>query len=95
MAWKSQKLESIRLPALPQNQSYVMSYQCPQRARLQAETHAILAKLVEITTAQFEAYKAERHDDFIRLQNELENRVDTKEHLLRAMRQHIQDHGCQ
>jgi hypothetical protein len=51
------------------------------------------AKLVEITTGQFEAFKAERHDDFIRLQNELEETVSAEGHVLEAMRQHIADHG--
>jgi hypothetical protein len=71
-----------------------MRHQCTERARLQAQTHAILAKLVDITTAQSAALKAGHDDDFIRLEKELVETVSAKEHVLQAMRQNNADHGC-
>ena len=72
-----------------------MNGECPVRLDLQAKANEILAKLVELTTAQLEAFRSQRHDEFMRLDKELELTVGAKERVVGAVRQHAQDHGCQ
>lgn len=73
----------------------MMSNQCPEHARLQARTHAVLAKLVEITTAQFEAFKAGRRDEFTRLSEDLTNAVSAEASIVGELKEHVNEHGCQ
>ena len=67
---------------------------CPQRCELQLQANTALQKLVDLTRAQLEAFKAHQHDEFMRLDKQLELSVGQKERLIGALRQHIKDHGC-
>jgi hypothetical protein len=68
--------------------------QCPEYARLQQDVTAVLEQLTALTAAQLEAFRANDHATFMRLDRELENVVGLKERTIGALRQHAQEHGC-
>jgi hypothetical protein len=68
---------------------------CSQRTLLQTEANGVLEKLVKLTKAQLEAFNAQRQDEFMRLDKELETTIGAKERVIGAVRQHIKEHGCQ
>jgi hypothetical protein len=68
---------------------------CPEYGRLQARMYEILARTIDITTAQFEAFKLERGDEFLLLDKELESAISAKIRTVEEMKVHVTVHGCQ
>jgi hypothetical protein len=66
--------------------------QCRECDRLQGEVQGALSRLAELTTAQLNAFRAQDHAVFMRLDKELENVMGTKERVIGAMRQHEREH---
>ena len=71
-----------------------MSIKCDERAKLEGQANSVLEKLVRLTNAQLEVFQARNHAEFMRLDRELELTVGEKERTIGAVRQHIQEHGC-
>ncbi len=67
---------------------------CMEYARLEKEVTDILQKLKELATHQLEAFHANRHGSFMKLDKELENVLGEKERRVGALRQHAAEHGC-
>jgi cell division septum initiation protein DivIVA len=65
---------------------------CRECDRLQGEVQGTLSRLVELTTAQLNAFRAQDHAAFVRLDKELENTMGTKERIIGAARQHEREH---
>jgi hypothetical protein len=72
----------------------LMSTKCNERAKLEGQANSVLEKLVRLTNAQLEVFQARNHAEFMRLDRELELTVGEKERTIGAVRQHIQEHGC-
>lgn len=67
---------------------------CPVFARLQAEAHAILEQLRQLTSRQLAVFDANILSEFGKLDRELELTVGRKERAIGALRQHAAEHGC-
>ncbi len=68
---------------------------CSERKRLEKDGDAVLEKLKELAHKQLEAFRAKSHEEFMRLDKELENTVGLKERTIGALRQHVNEHGCE
>ena len=68
---------------------------CAEYEKLAVEVNNVLAQLTELTTAQREAFGALNHEEFRRIDHELENVMGAKERAIGALRQHVKDHKCQ
>lgn len=71
-----------------------MGDRCPVEERLAKTVSAILTHLIEITTAQLQAFREHRDEDLSRLDKELENTFGEKERTIGALDEHRKEHGC-
>jgi hypothetical protein len=68
---------------------------CADYDRLQSEVQTILQKVVELSSAQVETFRAKDKASFMTLDKELELTVGRKERTIGAFTQHCKDHKCQ
>jgi len=71
-----------------------MANRCPVEQGLADAVGAILTRLVELTTAQLQAFQEQREADVSRLDKELENAVGEKERAIGRLDEHRRKHGC-
>lgn len=71
-----------------------MADRCPVEKRLAETVSNVLARLVELTTAQLQAFREDRQADLSRLDKELENTVGEKERAIGRLDEHRTEHGC-
>lgn len=73
-------------------ESTSVTNECAECGRLEKEVESALEKLVSLARAQGEAFRQNKHADFVRLDKELENAVGHRERVTGALRQHKADH---
>ena len=66
---------------------------CKECIRLESDIDAVLKRLVELTSAQLDAFHAKDRSAVTRLDKELEHAVGRKERAFGAQRQHARQHG--
>lgn len=66
---------------------------CEECSRLDSDIDAVLNQLVELTSAQLDAFRAKNHTVVTRLDRELEHAVGRKERAFGAQREHARQHG--
>jgi hypothetical protein len=71
-----------------------MASACPTNAELAGEVQRVLAKIVELTAAQLEAFRDRRSGEMMRFDKELEQAMGEKERAIGAYNQHREEHGC-
>jgi hypothetical protein len=72
----------------------MVNEKCAEYGRLESEASKILEKLVNLTSAQREAFIRNDHAEFMRLDKELELTIGSKERTIGALRQHGKEHQC-
>ena len=70
------------------------THKCAEYARLQAEVGEVFERLVKLTQAQLNAFRANDQAAVMRMDKELENTIGEKERRIGAMRQHAREHKC-
>ena len=67
---------------------------CPVEQRLADDVSGALARIVELSKAQYEAFHRNDEGELMRLDKELELAFGEKERSIGALRQHREEHGC-
>jgi hypothetical protein len=71
-----------------------MPNSCPKNVELTNAVNSILAKIVELTTAQLTAFQNGQHAEMMRLDKQLENAIGEKERSIGALSEHRKEHAC-
>jgi hypothetical protein len=67
---------------------------CAEHFRLMEHAHEQLQKLNELTGKQLEIFDSGNHEQFMKIDREVEIALGEKERRIGALRQHDEEHGC-